>query len=175
MSSLPAVFILVGWAATRIKAPLLGAAVAVAVLLPVAVKPSHEHADDNWRAANAAASALVRGTSEPVLARISFIESKQLDRLDDPQRNGLLLGPVSAYPIAARVELLPYDLNAAGVAYIDDLLERKLARPNNFVGEFSGGDREYVLGFNRLMYSRGYRIEKALGFGSIVVLSFGRA
>ena len=82
--------------------------------------PQHESGD--WRGAIAATRALTNEDPTAVLLRSRFFEAANPEWLADPNYQGLLLAPLSAYPLDRPVIVLPYEVNPETAPYLNKTL-----------------------------------------------------
>jgi len=101
----PGFALLAAWAARALAPAAVRGLVAAAVVLASAT-----HAEsrlDDWRSAAVTARAELRGDRTPVLVPTVFIEGRQLEWLDDPEKRSYLLAPFSFYPVEGELVVLP--------------------------------------------------------------------
>lgn len=86
------------------------------VFMGIGVEQLHD-----WRAALRAATSVMNGEPHPVLVDAGFVEAARLRWPLDPEDASYLVSPVAFYPVPGPAFPLPYDLDAAGVAYLRQL------------------------------------------------------
>lgn len=81
-----------------------------------------------WRAGSEVLRQRGYAPDTPVLVGCGFIESKSLQRLQEPVSQGFLLAPTYAYPVAGRLYAMPYNPSMAGGSYWKTVLSETVER-----------------------------------------------
>ena len=132
--------------------------------------PQHEF--DDWRGAIAATRALTNEDDRAVLLRSGFFEAANPEWLADPNYQGFLLAPLSAYPLDRPVIVLPYEVNPETAPYLNKTLAPLTSRRRIvLIARFGGNIQTWLaahfdtLGFAQTHHSR---------HGAVSVLVFER-
>jgi mannosyltransferase len=163
-----------GWAIGRIRPEVARSIVILAVLLcSITVfgswrylRPPHNYED--WRAAMASVRQITRDPTTPVLFQSPFTESsaQKLGRAAD---KGFLAAPLSMYPAAGDVIVLPYRFDENSREYAEYVVSAIQGNCNRFVLVTCTGDfwRAWVAG-----RFHNYTIASLRDFGHITVTVF---
>jgi hypothetical protein len=176
ISVLPAVALIAGALVGRIRVAWAQVAlVALAAAVAVVRFPLTEHTAEDWRAAAALERALVDDEDTPVLTFAGFIEARQLDWLEDPEKASYLTAPATAYGFDGDVIAVPFGVNEESEPYMEELVRARLDDAEEFILVTRGIDsiREWL---DRRLGSQGVTsVERGNFGGEILVYSFGRA
>ena len=134
-----------GWAIGRIRPEMARWMLVVAILLcSIAafgswryVRPPHNHED--WRAAMATVRRIVRNPTTPVLFQSGFVESST-ENVELTTGTGFLTAPLSIYPAAGRVIVIPYKFDENSRRYMESVASRLEGRCSRFVLVTCTGD-----------------------------------
>jgi mannosyltransferase len=146
---------------------------AVLAILAVATSSGAAKYGEEWAAASAFVLTRVDDDT-PVLLHAAFIESAQIEWLDDPERGSYLSAPASRYSMGSDVRNLPYVVNDEAIRYVDALLP-----------SVTGGNRFFVVTrypfvpwpawIRADLRDEGWRGHLASSFGVIQVWEYERA
>jgi len=118
VSGAPAGAALFGWAVSCIHPAQARRVIGVAfAILAVMTARGSLKVGQDWRGL-AEAERVFANDHTLVLMHPVFIEARQLDWLDDPERRSYLLAPTSFYPMEGDMVAMPYAADESGLAYL---------------------------------------------------------
>jgi dolichyl-phosphate-mannose-protein mannosyltransferase len=163
-----------GWAIGRIRPEMARWVLMISILLcAIAAFGSWRHLwpphnNEDWRAAMATERQIVGDPATPVLFQSGFIESST-ENLDLRTAPGFLTAPLSIYPAAGRVIVLPYKFGENSRPYVESVVSQLEGHRSRFVLVTCNGDfwRAWLAG-----RFQNYTSSTIGGFGKITVTVF---
>jgi mannosyltransferase len=177
----PGIALVTAWAIRGVRRPrmrlLLVTVVAGLSVLGMGV--GVERMED-WRAALRAATDAMDGKPVPVLVGAGFVEAARLRWPLDPEEASYLVSPVAFYRVPGAAIPLPYDLDGAGAAYLQQVSAVLADQGEPFVlvvnthHFFHARSVPFREWFEHALEPRGFSSRPVGGFGTMSVVAFER-
>jgi hypothetical protein len=132
-----------------------------------------KHGGQDWQGAMAAVRSTVQDSSTPVLVSSGFVESMDPKQFFDPNRTAILLSPLSVYPAAGRVIMLPVYPTDRSLEYLASVSASTLEPSRRFV-LVSNGENKYENWLAGRFARLGFRRRRVGDFGENAVILFER-
>jgi len=121
VSAAPAFALLIGWALVTVTNARARVVIATAiVVISMLAYTGGEHANEDWAGAARTVNSLIRTDETPVLVRTTFASGKRVGA--EEAASGLLLAPLSLYPMEGSITWLPLHLNSESKELMDGLV-----------------------------------------------------
>jgi hypothetical protein len=178
-SAAPGLALLIAWAIRgfepgRARMAVTLAIAGCALLVNGGARLTVRHSAENWRDAVAA----VRATASPqtpVLFRSAFIEAASPRFFSDPANRGILLSPLSYYPPAGRIIVLPYRADPPAIVDLESVVLDQIESNASFLLISSDEETGFRAWLEGRLHPAGFRSRPLGDFGAVSVDIFERA